>query len=86
MSALLVDLLRGLDLQPGQSQRVWLDGYEIEIRRPQTTEPTLDVEEPMVDIWLTPPASAKTVTTVAQRGDPQLPLPMVVDESNLTPE
>jgi hypothetical protein len=83
MSVMLSEALKGLALQPGESRHVAVDDYEVEVRRP-----ALVVEDagPMVDIFLNVPPSEHARIITLRRGEPQLPKPIVIDESDLAPE
>jgi len=83
MSLLLIDALKELALQPGESRCVPVDDYEVEIRRP-----VLQVEDlgPMVDIWLHVPPSPRAITLVVEKRTPILPSRIDITESDLAPE
>lgn len=49
-------------------------------------EPSDFAESEMVDIWLNVPPSPTARTVTATRGEPILPGPFVIDESDLAPE
>jgi hypothetical protein len=83
MNLVLNDVLRQLDLQPGESRCVVVDDYEVEIRR---TDSLVDDSGPMMSLWLDVPLSPNAITIVAKRGAPQLPAPFEVHESDLAPE
>jgi hypothetical protein len=83
MSIILTEALKELALRPGETRCIAVDDYEVEIRRP-----LLVVEDPgpMVDIWLRVPPTENARTITLQRGEPLLPKPIVIDESDLAPE
>ena len=83
MSLLLIDALKELALQPGESRCVLVDDYEIEVRRP-----VLQVQDPgpMVDIWLNVPPSSRSITLVVEERTPIFPSRIDVAESDLAPE
>ncbi|MBI2805900.1 MAG: hypothetical protein HYX68_13045 [Planctomycetes bacterium] len=83
MNALLTDVLKQLDLKPGDCRSVIVDGYEVEIRRRRLA---VHDEGPMVDICLDVPSSERLRTVVLKRGEPEFPKPIVIDESGLAPE
>ena len=51
-----------------------------------TDEPSDFAESEMVDIWLNVPPSPTARTVTATRGEPILPGPFEIDESDLAPE
>jgi hypothetical protein len=82
MNLLLTDFLKQLELQPGESRCVSVEGYEVEVRRP--TEAQQD--DAMVNLRQRLPFSDRAITLIVQRGEPQLPAPSRIDESDLAPE
>ena len=83
MSIMLTDVLKQLDLKPGECRCVVVDDYEVEIRRPALM---IHDEGPMVDIWLDVPESENAKTVLLQRGEPEFPKPIEITESDLAPE
>ena len=83
MSILLTDALKQLDLKPGECRSVVVDDYEVEIRRPEQADGQTG---PMLTIWLDVPPTKNARTVILQRGEPQLPRPIVIDDSDLAPE
>lgn len=93
MSELLQQAIANLNLQPGETYRTTVNGHEVEVRilgPASRMEPHDESEEladtEMMNLWLdVPPSQAATIITV-QRGEPLLPPPLEIDESDLTPE
>jgi hypothetical protein len=81
MSEVLVDLLRQMHLKPGESRRVWVDDYWVEIRR-------LDKEASDVkpDIWLHVPPSDQVSPVTVTPTKAQLPRPYKITDSDPAPE
>jgi hypothetical protein len=82
MTTLLTDVLKQLALQPGQTRRVRVEDYQVEIQR-------IDEEHeswPMKALWLRVPPSSKAIILSVARGAPQLPTPFRVTDSDLAPE
>ena len=81
MSIILTDALKELALQPGESRCVPVDDYEVEIRRPLV----VDDPGPMINIWLKVPPSENSRMIRLVHGEPLLPKPFQIDESDLAP-
>src|SRR4051812_49219754 len=83
MSIILVDALKELALQPGETRCVDIGDYEVEIRRAPIA---VHDEGPMVDIVLNVPPSPRAVTFVVNQRTPILPRKIEITESDLAPE
>ncbi len=83
MSIILTHALKELALQPGESRCIAVDDYEVEIRRRPWA---IEDPGPMINIWLDVPPSENAKTIVLRRGEPDLPKPIVITESDLAPE
>ena len=83
MNIILADALKELALQPGESRYVTVDDYQVEIRRPALF---VKDEGPMLNIWLNVPPSDNARMIVLERGEPEFPKPIEIDESDLAPE
>ncbi len=87
MTGVLAELVRQLDLRPGQSVRETVNGYTVELRILDDDQPTPELaEQVMLQPWVEfpDPPGARRVTP--RLGPPQLPAPIVIDESDLAPE
>jgi hypothetical protein len=89
MNPSLNEALALLNLQPGETYRVTVNGREVEVR----ALPTEPVEDPaqladweMLNLWLDIPPSAAARTITVLQGEPLLPAPFHLDESDLAPE
>jgi len=84
MSALLIEALRQLNLRPGQTHRVEVDGHPIEVSWPsdEVLEPT---DQPMLLPWVEFPPTSVSRTLSITRGAPLLPSPFHLTESDLAP-
>lgn len=79
MSALLVEALKSLDLQPGQTFRTTVNGHVLEVRVLDDTPAPELAEQVMLLPWVELPfGSAGTVR--ARRGTLPLPDPPVIPE------
>jgi hypothetical protein len=83
MSIMLAEALKELALQPGESRCIAVDDYEVEIHR---VERVIEDPGPMINIWLNVPPSENAKTIVLRRGEPDLPRPITITESDLAPE
>lgn len=83
MSIILTEALKELALQPGESRRVAVDDYEVEIRRRPWT---IEDPGPMINIALNVPPSENAKTIVLRRGEPDFPKPIEITEADLAPE
>lgn len=86
MSTPLIEALSQLKLEPGQSHRVSVNGHKVEICCVKEEEGCDSREGEMVDLWLEIPASPLAKTLIVRRGEPMLPNPLELDESDLAPE
>ena len=93
MSALLHQALANLNLQPGQTYRTTVNGLAVEVRvlgaartSEPLDEPSAADEQAMLNLWLDIPPSPLARTLTVRRGEPLLPSPFHLDESNLAPE
>ena len=90
MNPLLNEALAQLNLQPGETYRTTVNGREVEVRAltaagpPEEPAPPSDWE--MLDLWLDIPPSATARVITVQQGEPLLPAPFHLDESDLAPE
>ena len=69
----LAQSLAQLNLQPGQSQRIQVNGYQLEIRRPAEEERSRFEEMVMLEPWVTFPDPEPRGTVPVRLGT--LPLP-----------
>ena len=93
MNPLLNEALAQLNLQPGETYRTTVNGREVEVRAlkaaPVTepsAEPAPSTDWEMLDLWLDIPPSAIARTITVRQGEPLLPAPFHLDESDLAPE
>ena len=93
MRNLLAEAVAELHLEPGQTYRTTVNDVEVQIHRPAEPKPAEPAEEPsqfadmvMVDLTLNVPPSPKAITVTGTWGEPILPAPIVIDESDLAPE
>lgn len=85
MSLSLAEALADVDLQPGQTYRVTVNGRTVEVRV-LDDEPTPELAaQVMLQPWVEFPFNA-VGTVTAKQGPPQLPAPFVLDECDLAPE
>jgi hypothetical protein len=98
---LLAEAVAELHLEPGQTYRTTVNGIEVQVHRPATAPapvpppragespdegPSQFADMVMLDLHLNVPPSPKAITVTAERGEPILPPPIVIDESDLAPE
>ena len=92
MNTLLGEALEQLDLEPGQSYRTAVKGYEVEVRvlgkvaeKPSEAEATLYADGRMLDPWFTIPNPPSAMTVIAWAGEP-LPFdrPDIPEEDEVT--
>jgi hypothetical protein len=93
MNPLLNEALAQLNLQPGETYRTTVNGREVEVRalKPAPTREPAEEAGPatdweMMDLWLDIPPSVAARTITVQKGEPLLPAPFHLDESDLAPE
>jgi hypothetical protein len=86
MNAVLVDALRQLNLKPGEMHRIAVNGHQVEIRALPSEPESQFADSLMLDLRLDVPSSPKARTITVSRGQPMLPTPMQIDESDLAPE
>lgn len=86
MGPLLAEALKELNLQPGKTRRIDIDGQRVEIRVIPIEAESSFGDAPMLDLRLNVPPSSNARTVVVSRGQPMLPAPLQVDESDLAPE
>lgn len=93
MSALLAEAIAQLGLAPGDTYRTKVNGHEIEVRildASPRSEPPAERSQfedaVMVDLWLDVPPSPDACIVVPQRGEPILPSPFEITDSDLAPE
>jgi hypothetical protein len=77
VSTTLTDALKQLDLQPGETRLISVNGYQVEVRR-LPAEPSDYADQVMLDPWFTIPDPPAVGTVIAQRGTVPLPDPPVV--------
>jgi hypothetical protein len=89
----LQEVLALLDLQPGESYRTTVNGRIIEVRalRVAPAEELSEglsefADEEMLNLWLSVPPSPAAKTITVRRGEPLLPSPVHLDDSDLAPE
>ena len=89
----LDEVLALLNLQPGEAYRTTVNGRVIEVRAlpaAQTDEvseaPSPFDDQEMLNLWLDVPPSPAARTVTVRRGEPLLPSPFYLDESDLAPE
>ena len=84
MSITIDEAISRIPVQPGRPYRTRVNGQDIEVR---VVPAEIDSEETPVDqIWLTEPPAAKSIVLTLKRGEPDLPAPIRIDESDLAPE
>jgi hypothetical protein len=92
VSTTLADALKQLDLQPGETRLVTVNGYQVQLRRlPEEAAPPAPAEEPsqfadavMPDLFLNVPPSPQAITVPAKLDPLPLPDPPIIlpeDES-----
>jgi hypothetical protein len=93
MNSLLNEALAQLNLQPSETYRTTVYGHEVEVRALKAApaaEPPEDSAPPsnweMLDLWLDIPPSETARSITVQQGEPLLPAPFHLDESDLAPE
>jgi hypothetical protein len=93
MNTALNEALAQLNLQPGEVYQTTVNGQEMEVRALQTADAAEAVDEPspfadqeMLTLWLDVPPSPAAKTITVQLGEPLLPPPFHLDESDLAPE
>ena len=85
MNLLLTDILKQLDLQPGERRSVLVDDYCVILQREEEASVTVD-ETPIAGFFLNVPLSPNAVKLVLKRGEPQFPERIEITESDLAPE
>ena len=76
MSTLLGEALAQLDLEPGQSYRTAVEGYEVEVRvlgrvaEKTSEEAALHADGRMLDPWFAIPDPPTAMTVIASAGEP----------------
>lgn len=78
---LLAQLLAELKLQPGQKTSVQVNGYELEIHRPEE-EADESMMQPMLEPWTSFPESCKTSSILLEKGEPSFPDPIDIPEED----
>jgi hypothetical protein len=93
MNPLLNEALAQLNLQPGETYRTTVNGRGVEVRALKAAPAAEPPEEPappsdweMLDLWLDIPPSATARIITVQQGEPLLPAPFHLDQSDLAPE
>jgi len=102
MRSLLEEAVTELNLAPGETYRATVKGVDVQIHRPAEVKPTPAAppvpespadEEPsqfadmvMLNVIVNMPPSPNAITVTARCGEPILPSPIVIDESDLAPE
>lgn len=86
MSTSIAELVQQLNLRPGQVVRETVNGFTAELRvlENEATTPEL-AEQVMLQSWFNTPFDPIATGTVVA-GAPQLPAPIVIDETDLAPE
>ena len=92
-AALLAEAITRLGLRPGQTYETTLDGRAVEVTvrekaaaPPAAEEPSQFADWEMRTIVLDIPPSPNAMIVRAVRREPDLPAPIVIDESDLAPE
>ena len=93
MNPSLTEALALLNLQPGEVYRTIVNGRAVEVRALETDQaaeswvaPSPLAEQERIDLWLDIPYSPTARTTILQPGEPLLPAPFHLTESDLAPE
>lgn len=93
MRSLLEDAVAELNLAPGQTYRATVNGTEVQIHRPAEKQPAPPPDERsqfedmvMMDLRLDVPPTPNAIVVTVTRGEPLLPGPYRLDESDLAPE
>jgi hypothetical protein len=84
VSALLVEALKQLNLQPGQSYQVEVNGREVKFRV-TPDEPSSLADQGMMLPWAEFPPSASMRIVTVKHGPPMLPPPFTLAETDLAP-
>lgn len=83
MSITIAEAIALIPVRPGHPYRTRTNGHEIEVR---VVEPeALPAETPADDIWLDVPLSSMARTLMLVRGPVQLPTPIKIADTDLTP-
>jgi hypothetical protein len=89
----LADALKQLDLRPGETRLVTVNGYQVEVRRLETAPPPAPAGEPsqfadadMLDVFLNVPPSPRAVSVPAKFAPLPLPDPPVILPEDETAE
>jgi hypothetical protein len=85
MNIVLTDVLKQLDLQPGERRSVVVEDYCVVIQREEASLVSID-EPPLPGFSLDLPLSSRAVTLTVNRVQPQFPAPFEVTEADLAPE
>lgn len=78
MNAPLLEGLRLLHLEPGQSHQVQVNGFMVEIRRLEAEEKSEFADAIMRNMWLDVPPSPAAGTVIAHRAPLPLPDPPII--------
>lgn len=82
MNGLLCEALAELNLEPGQTQRVRVNGYDVEIRR--LKEESMDfANSVMLEPWVTFPEGAISAVVPIHVAEPTLPDPPELPDDGL---
>jgi hypothetical protein len=83
MDLTFAEVIARLPIRPGQSYRARVNGQEIEVR--VLSADNVAEVVPAADLWLDIPPSSAARTLSVKRGHRQLPPPIHVDDTDLSP-
>jgi hypothetical protein len=86
VSTPLVEALRQLNLQPGQSYHVEVDGKDVELRIRGSDEPPDPADQVMLRPWVWLPTSEGQIPLRIRYGPIDPPDPVVIDDEDLAPD